>query len=214
MVFQALSNDDTSRRHPLPQEFVDNFKRERVALALSAVVHDAGFRGLTVSTLAERAKMSRNTFYGLFDNREAAIRFALALGNAKLKKAIDDGAGVGDRWPRRVEAVVERLLDTAADDSHLSELCLVHGRCAADTAAPFDTGLVQALAGVIRSGRQNGPKPDCGPRAAELVAYGVLAVVAERLRRDEAKSLRGLAGELSELVIMSFREVDPLPITS
>lgn len=155
--------------------------------------------------------MARNTFYGLFDNRDAAIRFALALGNSRLREAIDDGAGGTGPWPRRMEAVIESLLDMVEDDPHLSELCLLHGRCVMDTAGPFDPELVQALAGVIRAGRQDGPDPGPGPRAEELVAYGVLAVIAERLRRDEAESLRELAGELSELAIMPFREIDPLP---
>jgi hypothetical protein len=136
------------------------------------------------------------------------------LGNARLKEAVLDGAAGGDPWPRRMETMIARLLDTVEDDPSLAELCLVYGRGAGDLAAPFESGLVQTLAGVIRPGRQNGPEPGPGPHAEELVAYGVLGVIAERLRRDEADSLRGLAGELSELVTMPFSEVDPLPNTS
>jgi hypothetical protein len=153
-------------------------------------------------------------FHELFDDPEAAVRHAFAVGNARLKEAIADGAAGGDPWPRRMETMIDRLLDTVEKDPSLAALCLVYGRRAGGPAAPFESGLVQALAGVIRPGRQHGPKPGPGPRAEELVAYGVLGVIAERLRRDEADSLRGLEGELSELVTMPFREVDPLPITS
>lgn len=129
-----------------------------------------------------------------------------------MTRAIDDGAGGIGPWPKRMEAVIGSLLDAVADDPDLSELCLVHGRYGMDAAGPFDPELVQALAGVIRGGRQSGPEPDPGTRAEELVAYGVLAVVAERLRRDEVESLRGLAGELSVLVTMPFLEPGPVPL--
>lgn len=149
--------------------------------------------------------MARNTFYELFANRQDAIRFALELGNARLKQAIKEGAASGERWPRRMGAIIESLLDTVVGDPRLAELCLVHGRGFNDAGAPFDPGLVETLAGVIRPARRSSPKPGPGPRTEELIAYGVLSVIAERLRREEAGPSRVLAGELSELAVLPFR---------
>ena len=164
-------------------------------------------RALSDDEIFRRPPLSQE-FYEHFDDPEAAVRHAFAVGNARLKESIDDGAAGGDPWPRRMETMIARLLDTVEDDPSLAALCLVYGGCAGGPAAPFASGLVQTLAGVIRPGRRHGPEPGPGPRAEELVAYGVLGVIAERLRRDEADSLRGLAGELSELVTMPFLEPD------
>jgi hypothetical protein len=125
-------------------------------------------------------------------------RERVALGNARLKKAIVDGAA-GDGWQKRVEATLERLLDTVEADPYLAELCLVHASGLEAAATPFDPVLVQTLAAALRPKRNEGPEARPGPRIEELVAVGILSVVAERLRRGEAESLRGLAGELSVL---------------
>lgn len=193
-------------RQRLPQEVVDGYKRERVAHALSVVVREVGLPSLTVSLLVKQAAMARNTFYELFANREEVVEFALELGNARLRKAIEDGVASGGRWQRRIEAAIERLLDTVEDDPHMAELCLVHGAGAENANAPFDSDLVETVAGILRPGRKDAPSPGPGPFTEELVAYGILRVVAERLRRGEAESLRGLAGELSELATRPFRD--------
>jgi hypothetical protein len=51
--------------------------------------------------------------------------------------------------------------------------------------------------------------PNVRLQLAQTLAYGVLAVITERLRRDEAESLRGLAGELAVLATMPFLEPGP-----
>jgi AcrR family transcriptional regulator len=198
-------------RHELPQELIDRYKRYRAAVAVGEIASEEGLHQLTVSRVTKRAKMSRGTFYELFENREAAIRYALDLANGWLKEAIDKAADSDGPWPRRIEAVLESLLGTVEAHVHLSELCLVHGCGAEGAEAPFDPELVQTLAGVLRPGRRDGPKPGPGPRTEELFAYGILAVAADRLREGEAKSLRGLSRELSALAVRSLHGSQSVP---
>src|SRR4051794_26295077 len=120
MVSHSQDNGRSIGRLPLPLEVIDGYKRERVAHALSLTVHEVGLPGLTVSLLVKRAAMARKTFYEIFANREDALGFAVAMGNARLKKAIDDGAAGGGRCRRRIEAAIERLLDTVEADPHLA----------------------------------------------------------------------------------------------
>lgn len=130
-------------------------------------------------------------------SHEAALRSAIEIGNVRLKKAIDDAAAAG--WPQRIGAAIEGLLGAVEADPGLAELCLVHGHAVEGGPLPFDPALVQTLAGVMRAERGRDPEPGPGLCTEELVAYGILGVIAERLRRGEAGSLRGLAGELSQL---------------
>jgi AcrR family transcriptional regulator len=204
MVSPDPYRSQAPRRRRLPQEVIDRYKRERVARAAGLVVHEVGLPGVTVSLLIQRAAISRNTFYELFANREKAIIFASQLGNDRLKEAIEGGSGNEGDWRRRIEAAIERLIETVEAGPELAELCLVHAPGTEIAEAPFDPGLVQTLAEVLRPGRKESPGPGPDPRTEELVAFGILSVIAERLRRGEAKGLGGLAGELPVLVTGPF----------
>jgi AcrR family transcriptional regulator len=188
----------------LSQTIIDDFKRQRVAAALSEIVCEVGLQRLSVTLLTQRAKIARNTFYELFGARGEAFDYALALGNGKLRSAIDGAVARPGSWKDRVEAAIAALIEVAETEPALVELCLVHGQAAAGAQVPFDRDLVQTLAGVLRPGRAEGNQPEPPPSTEELLAYGILAVIAERLRRHEAKSLQALDGELTALATAPF----------
>ena len=190
---------------PHPSRGSDVFMRERVALALSAVVHEVGLRQLSVSRIAKQAEMSPAAFYLLFENREAAVRYAVELGGARLRGAIDDASGSGDPWEQRVEAVIQALLESAVAEPQLAELCLVLGRAVEGAPFPCDPALVQALAEVLRAGRSDASAVEAPPRTEEMISSGILSVIADRLPLEEAGDLSELAGELSQLATEPFR---------
>lgn len=206
MVSKRRYEELGAGRQKLPREISDRYKRERAVAAVSALVHEVGPGALTVTLLTKRAKMARNTFYELFDDRGDALSYAVRAGNAKLKRAIDEGATGSDDWLPVLRMTMDSLLEAVAADPRLAELCLVHGRVVESVASPFDPELVQTIAGVLRPGRRGGPAPGPGPRTEELIAYGILSVIAERLRRGDVDSLRGLGGELSDLASRPFTQ--------
>lgn len=200
----SLSGRCPPGQQMLPQEFVDQFKRERVLRVLAEVVCRVGPDGLTVSLVVREAKVARSTFYELFDNSSDAFRGALELANSKLRLSIDTAAGLPGTWPKRIGNVLTALVATAAEEPRLAELSLVHGCAYAGASIPFDPALVETLAGVLRPGRKaGGPLP--GPRTEEIIAFGILAVIAERLRRREPDTLdEVLAEELTQLAVRPF----------
>lgn len=196
-------------RAPLSQDFIDGFKRERAALALSEAAHEVGLRQLSVTLITKRAKMARTTFYALFKNREAAVAFAVDLGNQRLRSAIEGALTPAQSPEERIRAVVEALLLAVEKEPYLAELCLVHGRGAEGAAVPFDTELVEALAGMLRAIRRHTDGPEPGPRTEELAALGVLSLVADYLRRRGTEGLSGLGPALTEFALTPFVGPDP-----
>lgn len=189
----------------LPQEFIDQHKRERALRALAKVVSEVGPGELTVALVVSEGKMARSTFYDLFDSADDAFRAAIELGGRKLTLAIDDAAGREGPWPRRIGNVISALVAAAAEEPDLARLSLVHGCSGPAASGPFDPAVVTALAGVLRPARQAYGGAGPSPRTEELVAYGVLAVIAERLRRGEPTALdQELADELTELAVRPF----------
>jgi len=150
--------------------------------------------------MALRQKRERVSF------RDRALDLAIGVGNERLRKAIVDADPGEGEWRERVETVVAGLLEAAADEPELAELCLVHAQGMDTYPGPFDLDLVEALAAVLSAGREGEAQAATAPPASveELAAYGILGVVSERLRRGEADSLRELGDELSELATLPF----------
>lgn len=197
-----VSGNATSGKRPpgrplLPQTFVDEHKRERCALALGEVVHEVGIGGLTVTVLTKRARMARNTFYTVFENQEAALRYAYELGNRRLREAVegvDSGGGT-------LEDAVAALLAAAEKEPHLIELCLVHGsgRFGPKT-GPYDQQLIEVLAGVLGRADGGDPRGGDGSIVDELLALSALSLIAGCLRREVTHPLTSLAGPLTKFV--------------
>jgi AcrR family transcriptional regulator len=186
-------------REPLSQDFIDGFKRERTALALSELVHELGLSKLTVSLITSRGKMARTTFYSLFESREAAVAYAIDLGHRRLRAAIERTVHPGRPPWERAKAVIDALLSVAETEPYLVELCLFHGRGGEEAAIPFEPDVVESLAGVLRAIPRHTHKPEPNPRAEEFVALGILALISERLSRGEAEGLRDLGPELTKV---------------
>jgi len=204
MVSQAKTHVAPSRR-ALPQEVVDGYKRDRVALALAEVASESSVGDLTVTALTKRAKIARNTFYELFANRHDAVRYSVELGNRRLREAIDRGADQGGGWQNRVRGVISTLLAEVAAEPALAELSLVQGGVVErPPVGPFDPALIESFAGVLHAGRRERQQPLPGPRTEELLACGILTVVAQRLRRGEAETLPTLSSELAEIAMLPF----------
>jgi AcrR family transcriptional regulator len=183
----------------LSQAFVDEHKRERCALALADTVHEVGVWETTVALVTKRAQVARTTFYGLFTSQKDALRYACELGNRRLREAIERAAQEPAPWNARVEAAVEAMLEAAQSEPHLIELCLLHGSGRLDPrVGPHDEELIETLVALLAEGRR---ERENGAAPGELLAHGVLSVIARRLRRDEAESLSELSGQLTEFAI-------------
>jgi len=204
MVFQDTPNVFPPGRRPLPQDFLDRNKRERIALAVARIVREFGVSGLTVDLVIRDAKMARATFYDQFPNGGRAIEYANDLGNRKLIEAVNAAADTPGGWERRVEGMIDRLIEAVLSEPELSELCLVHGRGSGKCGGPVHPDLMQALAAILRPGRRERPKPPPAPRTEELIAYGIVAVISDHLRRGDLDELRGLGRDLTQLATLPF----------
>ncbi|HET9154041.1 MAG TPA: hypothetical protein VFN85_07995 [Solirubrobacterales bacterium] len=172
--------------------------------ALAAVTCEVGPGRLTVALVTSRGKMARNTFYELFENSDDAFRRTLGFASDKLRAAIDVAVDHEGSWAERIGRVIQALLGAAAEEPDLAALSLLHYGGTPGAKSPFDPVVVDTLAGVLRPGRKEVPALLPGPRTEELIAYAILGVIAERLRRGDPEALAPLATELTELALRPF----------
>lgn len=182
----------------LPQSFVNQHKREQCARALAQAAHEIGVESTTVAAVTKRARISRATFYALFDNQQDAWRYTEGLGGRLLKEAIGAAAAEAEPWEAKVEASMASLLEMACDEPHLTELCL-NGQA--------DLELVSILAELFGEGRGDNEDEALGPCTEELLARGTLAIVVDRLRRGALEELAKLGPRLTDVATARFRNI-------
>jgi AcrR family transcriptional regulator len=187
-------------RPMLPRAVVEAHRRERFAMALSELVQEQGEVALTVTEVIERAGAARNTFYEVFRSKEGCFEFACVWARERLLSAIGAATQAGE-GEERTRAVIRALLQTAAELPAPVELCLVHS--AADSEAREgvgDVATVDALARALVPGRG-----EENPSArSQLLAAGIVALIAVRLRRDQLPALAELEEELVGLAQLQF----------
>lgn len=179
-------------------------ERDRVASAVSGLVHERGVQAATVGRIVARAGITRGCFYGLFENRDDALRFAIGAGERRLLEAIDGVVAREGSREDRVAATLGAFLLAAQGDPPLAELalvfCVAGGRLGV---GPVNPKLVDALAGALPPGPHRlSATPGLGTE--ELIALGILGVVIGRLRSDEADNLLALVPELSRFATCGF----------
>jgi AcrR family transcriptional regulator len=187
-------------RPMLPRAVVESHRRERFAIALSDLVHEQGEVVLTVTEVIGKAESSRNTFYETFRSKEGCFEYACVWARERLLSAIGAAAQAGE-GEERMRAVIRALLKVAAELPAPVELCLVHSTADSDAREGVgDVATVDALARALVPGRDDGD-PAIG---SQLIAAGIVALIAVRLHRGQLTALAGLEEDLMGLAQLEF----------
>jgi AcrR family transcriptional regulator len=196
----------------LTQEVLDGFKRDRIAKAVVGLAHDRDVTQLTVGLIVTRARMARNTFYELFKNRADALAFSWKASERTLLSAIDAAAAAPGTWEERVESILRTLLQVAETEPQVVEFYLCHGHGIQPDAGPPGRPVVDALACALLPGRRGTTASVPPPRTEELLSYGLLSVIAKRLREGESEGLIALTREMTRLSVLPFLAASRSPI--
>ncbi len=163
---------------------VAEIQRARIITAAIEAVAELGYAGLTVAEVVLRARISRRTFYELYDDREdcfvAAFEEALARARGPVIEAYE---AVGGTWRGRIEAGLLALLAFCDEQPAYARLLIVDGLAAGPAVLEHRARAVKELVRAVDRGRRDpGRGRDPGPLAAEGIVGAVLAVLHTRLR--------------------------------
>jgi AcrR family transcriptional regulator len=175
--------------------------RRRAVAAMTEVVGERGYPETTVRDVLERARMSRRTFYELFDNREhcflAAYEQARSEALAWLDRAHDEP------FPQHLTSVLTRMLEDLAARPDFARLLLVEPVAVGASGLERHERTMRELAERLARARPDaapGLRPDELRLRCEASVGAVHRVVAARIVEGRARDLPGLAGELVRLV--------------
>ncbi len=191
---------------------VREMQRRRLLLAMRELAGEVGLAGATVGQVCKRSRMSRRTFYELFDSRDDCFLAAFEQAAAEVSERVlpaweasTPGDGKRSRWKDRLRASLEALLALFDEQPQLARLCVIETLTGGPAVLGRRRGIVDALAVVVDEGRtevRTGSGPP--PITAEGTVGGVLAVIHARLLDPDSGPLTQLVPSLCGMIVFPY----------
>jgi AcrR family transcriptional regulator len=184
---------------------VTEMQRSRLLVGAVGAIEEFGYAGTTVAHITARAKVSRRTFYELFEDREACIAALIEDVLALLEDELA-GAGLeGLSWRERVRGGLVVILGFFDREPALARVCVVQALSSGSRVLARREGILTRLAGVLDQGRGEGQRAgECSALTAEGLVGGAFGIVHARLLRGEREGLLGLVGELMAMIVLPY----------
>ncbi|HXA55600.1 MAG TPA: TetR family transcriptional regulator [Solirubrobacteraceae bacterium] len=194
----------------LPRGQVSEIQRSRMLTAAAEAVEEVGYARLTVAQVIARARVSRKTFYDLFEDREDCFL-------AVFDRAIDQiGALVGEAYEREsnwrdgLRAGLLAMLRFMDEEPGFARICVVEALGGGPRVLKRRSQALAQLMPVIDHGRTS---PGAHPARAteespEVTAEGVIgavfAVMHTRLLARSKEPFTALLGPLMSMIVLPY----------
>jgi AcrR family transcriptional regulator len=185
---------------------VVEIQRSRLLAAALGAIDELGYPRVTVAHIASRARVSRRTFYELFDNREdcllAALESVVEMVRDELAYAELDGLA----WRERVRTGLWTILSFLEREPVLARVVVVQALRGGPRVLERREQVLTELARVVDEGRfESARGVECPPVTAEGLVGAAFSIVYGRLLRGEPEPLTGLLGELMGLIVLPYQ---------
>ncbi len=192
-------------RGEAPRARVIEIQRSRLLAGALGAIEDLGYPRVTVAHIASRARVSRRTFYELFDDREdcllAALESVVEMVRDELGRAELDGLS----WRERVRSGLWTILVFFQREPVLARVCVVQALRGGPRVLERREQVLTELARVVDAGRFESTRGvECPAVTAEGLVGAAFSIVYGRLLRGEPEPLTGLLGELMGLIVLPY----------
>jgi AcrR family transcriptional regulator len=186
-------------------EQIVEVQRSRLLAAAVLAVDELGYADTRVSDVTSRARVSRRTFYALFENREECFT-AVFEDVVELVEGEIAAVGLGGlAWRERVRGGLLVILSFLDREPVLARVCVVQAMRGGMKVQERREEILEGLAAVVDEGRGEGTRGGgCSVLTAEGIVGAAFAIVYARLLRGERKPLVGLLGELMGMIVLPY----------
>jgi AcrR family transcriptional regulator/DNA-binding MarR family transcriptional regulator len=191
-------------RH-LPREDVLAIQRDRLLAATVTAVAEVGFGGLTVGRIVSGSRVSRNTFYGIFEDREDCFCATFVRLADHARGVLRGAYGRETGWRDGVRAALAELLRLMDDEPGPAKLCVVDALAAGDRVLERRAAVLEEFAIAVDGGRA---ETSHGPTPPEITARGVVAGITGLIHAHLVdgcdQPLTGLHGQLMYMIVSAY----------
>jgi len=195
--------------HSLSRAEVESHQRERILAAMVAAAGTKGYSSTTITDITRRARVSRDTFYERFANKEQCF---LAAYDAIVRELLDRMVAVGTSAPSYVENVrngVRAYLSFWSERPDAARVCTVEVVAAGNEALVHSEHTLRGFARLYRTiaeqARTEQPAlpaiPEIVPRA---IVVATLELITDYVREDRVGSLPAFEDDLLYLWLMGL----------
>jgi AcrR family transcriptional regulator len=194
----------------LPRGQVTEIQRTRMLTAAVEAVEEVGYARLTVAQVIGRARVSRKTFYDLFEDREDCFLAAFDQAIDQLAELVGEAYRSRTSWREGVRAGLLALLRFMDDEPGLARLCIVEALGAGTRVLQRRAEVLRQLKQVVDQGRTAAgahvsrateESPDV---TAEGVIGAVFAVLHTRLLARGREPFSDLLGPLMSMIVLPY----------
>jgi AcrR family transcriptional regulator len=196
-------------RHGLEREEVIAHQRRRLLAATADAVVEVGYGALTVAEITKRARVSRVTFYQLFDGKSAILAATFDQAFVRLRSEIEMSCRGAGEWPEGVLAGVRAAITFALSNPSEAALLTLDAIGIEPALSDRVRRANAALAELLSAGR---PKRRSQPLAGEdlpdfiemtLIA-GATSMIGSQLAVASAETLISAAPQLAQLLLSPY----------
>jgi AcrR family transcriptional regulator len=194
----------------LPRGQVSEIQRSRMLTATVEAVEEGGYARLTVAQVIARARVSRKTFYDLFEDREDCFLAAFNQAVDQLSVLVTDAYREESSWRESIRAALLALLRFMDEEPGLARICFVEALAAGPRVLRRRTQILNQVKRVVdqgrsasaaRTARSAAESPDV---TAEGVVGAVFAVLHTRLLARRNEPFTDLLGPLMSMLVLPY----------
>jgi AcrR family transcriptional regulator/DNA-binding MarR family transcriptional regulator len=185
---------------------VAEMQRSRMLSSAVQVVSEYGYQRMSVARVAGRARVSRRTFYDLFEDREDCFLAAFEDAVSRAQELVTD-AYEGERgaWRERVRAGLGALLVFLDEDPALRSLLIVDALKAGPRVLSRRAEILEGLAMVVQDdGSHAKSAREFPPLTGEGVVGAVFSVIHTRLSVEDPGRLIELLSSLMGIIVLPY----------
>jgi AcrR family transcriptional regulator len=195
--------------HSLSREQVENHQRERILAAMVASAGTKGYSSTTITDLTRLARVSRDTFYEQFANKEECF---LAAYDGLARELLEVMVAVGASQPSYVEALrdgVRAYLEFLSSRPEAARVVTVEVLAAGGRALEHHEHTLRSSARLFRAvaERARVERPEL-PIVPDVVSRAIPVAIVELItwcvREDRAHSLHELESDILYLLLLGL----------
>jgi AcrR family transcriptional regulator len=182
---------------------VVEIQRGRLLIAFSRVLAENGLQGASVGRVCGRARVSRRTFYDLFDDREACFVAVIDDAMQRVSGVVLAAYGQDGGWSERVRSALMALLGFLDEQPALARVLLVETLKTTGTVSERRRRVLDALTSAVDEGR-NASRADPPPLTAQSTVGGAISVIHARVLESNPNVLIELLNPLMGMIVLPY----------